>query len=100
MEKTHKYTIGLKIDTLYTDLIETISVATFLDKTEKTPYVKHAVRKLDTLKIFLMILWENKSISHSGYAHISTHLDEIGRMLGGWYGQLKRSNEIQKTSQS
>lgn len=92
--------MGQKIDLLFTDIIESISVATFLDKSEKVPWIRQSIRKLDTLKVFMMILWENKSISHNAYAHISIPLDEIGEMLGGWYGQLKRSNETQKTSQS
>lgn len=83
--------MGQKIDLLFTDIIESISVATFLDKSEKAPWIRQAIRKLDTLKVFMMILWENKSISHGAYAHISVPLDEIGKMLGGWYGQINKT---------
>ena len=91
LEKAHKYTLGQKIDTLFIEIIEAISIATFLDKTEKQPWIRLAIRKLDTIKILLMILWETKSIDNKKYLHLSKPLDEIGKMLGGWNGQITKS---------
>lgn len=51
-----------------------------------------AIRKLDTLKILLLILWETKSLDTKKYAALSIPLEEIGRMLGGWNGQLVKQN--------
>lgn len=56
------------------------------------PYVRLAIRKVDTLKVFLMILWETKSLDDNKYIAISIKIDEIGKMLGGWYGQLQKQN--------
>ena len=63
---------------------------------EKLPYVKVAVRKMDTVKILLMILWETKSLDNSKYITLSGPLDEIGKMLGGWSGQLAKQNSPSK----
>jgi hypothetical protein len=92
LEKTHKYTLGQKIDNLFIEIIEAIAVATFLDKAEKQPWIRLAIRKLDTIKILLMILWETKSLDNKKYINISKPLDEIGKMLGGWNGQLIKQN--------
>ena len=50
------------------------------------------IRKTDALKILLMVLWETKSLDNKKYIAVSEKLDEIGRMLGGWNGQLTKQN--------
>lgn len=92
MPKNHRHTLGIKIDSLFVDVIEGVSVASFLNKQEKLPWIQFAIRKLDTIKIFLMILWETKSIDNKKYIHLSVKLEEIGRMLGGWNGQILKQN--------
>lgn len=88
LPKTHRYSLGEKIDKFFIDALETIITASFLNQTEKLPYVRLAIRKIDTLKILLMVLWETKSLENKKYITLSLKLDEVGRMLGGWSGQL------------
>lgn len=88
--KVHRYSLGQRIDTLFIEALEAITVAAFLLPEEKLPYVKHAIRKVDTLKVLLMLLWELKSLENKKYLALSIRIDEIGRMLGGWQGQLKK----------
>jgi len=90
--KAHRHTLGSRIDTLCIEAIEAIASATFLSKTEKQPWVRLAIRKLDTLKVLLLVLWETKSIDTKKYAALSLPLEEVGRMLGGWNGQLTKQN--------
>lgn len=96
MPATHRYTLGQKVDRILTEIIESVAVASFLKKEEKLPYVRLAIRKSDTLKIFLMILWETKSLDNKKYIHLSEKLDEVGRMLGGWNGSLTKQNSPDK----
>lgn len=72
--------------------MEAISVASFLQKEEKLPWIKVAVRKIDTAKLLLMVFWETKSLDDKKYILLSTQLDEIGKMLGGWNGQVSKQN--------
>ena len=72
--------------------MEAVSAAAFLAREEKMPYVRLATRKVDTLKLLLMILWETKSLDTKKYAVLSERMDEVGKMLGGWQGQLKKQN--------
>jgi hypothetical protein len=72
--------------------MEAVSAAAFLSREEKMPYVRLATRKVDTLKLLLMILWETKSLDVKKYVAVSERMDEIGKMLGGWQGQLAKLN--------
>ncbi|MCC6198813.1 four helix bundle protein [Candidatus Nomurabacteria bacterium] len=92
LPKTHRHSLGIKIDTLFIEIIEAIAIATYLTRTEKQPYVRIAIRKVDTLKILLMVLWETKSLTDKKYLALSAKVEEVGKMLGGWSGQLAKQN--------
>lgn len=94
--KIHRHSLGQRIDTLFVEVIEAISAATFLSREEKLPYVRHAIKKLDTSRVLLMILWETKSLDDKKYITLSIKLDEAGKMLGGWNGQLTKQNSPMK----
>jgi hypothetical protein len=85
---------------LFVETIEAIVTASFLSQQEKHPYIRLAIRKLDTLKILLMILWETKSLNDKKYIALSVKLDEIGRNLGGWSGQLAKSLDNTRDKQN
>ena len=70
------------------EIIEYIFIASHLPKNQKLPYLQKASAKLDLLKFFLQISWEIKSLDNKKYIILFEHLDEIGRMLGGWQRQL------------
>lgn len=93
LPKAHRYTLGLRIDGLLIECIEATASATFLDPKEKEPWIRLAMRKLDTLKILLMILWETGSLETNKYSSLSVPLEDAGKQLGGWYGQTVRLNE-------
>jgi len=90
--KTKRYSLGQKIDCIFVETIEAAATAGFLNRSEKLPYIGRAIQKLDTLKILLMVLWESKALDNKKYIALSLMLDEIGRMLGGWRGQLIKNS--------
>ena len=94
--KIHRHSLGQRIDTLFVEVIEAISAASFLSREEKHPYVRLAIKKTDTLCVLLMILWETKSFDDKKYIALSVMLDEVGKMLGGWNGQLTKQNSPKK----
>ena len=96
LPKLHRHTLGQRADVLFIEIIESITLASFLRREEKQPYVRLAIRKVDTLKILLMVLWETKSLDNKKYIMLSEKIDEIGRMLGGWSGQLIKQNSPTK----
>lgn len=96
LPKEYRFSLGLKIDNICIEAIEMISGALYVKKEEKTLYIKVAIRKTDTLKLLLLMLWETKSLDNKKYLAISEKIDEIGRMLGGWLGQTTKQNSSTK----
>jgi len=90
--KDSRYTLGIKIDGLFVEMIELIFIASYLSKNQKIPYVQKAIAKLDLIKFFLQITWEIKALDNKKYIILSEKLNEIGKMLGGWYRQLSKEN--------
>ena len=92
LPKVHRYSLGQRIDILFIETIESLTTATYLRREEKLPYVRLSIRKVDTLKVLLMILWETKSLDNKKYGALSVKIEDVGRMLGGWHGQLAKQN--------
>ena len=88
--------MGRRIDDLFVETIEMLATAAFLAREEKMPFVRTAIRKIDTIKLLLSLLWETKTLDNKKYIALSLPLDEIGRMAGGWYGQLVKQNSSDK----
>jgi len=97
LPKTHRYSIGKRIDDLFVVAIEMIFTATFLKQEEKLPYVKVAIRKCDAIKFFILILFETNSLEQNTFIALSAPLTEVGKMLGGWHGQLAKPAQKQNS---
>lgn len=90
LPKTHRHSLGLRVDNLFVEAVEATATASFLNPEEKLPHVRLAMRKVDTIKIMLMVLWESDSLKDKQYIAISEKMTGIGKMLGGWNGQLTK----------
>ncbi|MBI3888265.1 four helix bundle protein [Candidatus Nomurabacteria bacterium] len=88
--KAHRYTLGGKIEDYFLGLLENIFISIYLPPETKIPRLIIAISKLDGVKFFLQIAWENKCISNEKYSQLSEKLDEIGKMLGGWKKGLEK----------
>lgn len=73
-----------KIDRLFLEILEILFRAQYMKPEEKLRYLVAGNGKLDLLKFFLQIGWENKLIDTKKYSVLSEELDAVGRMLGGW----------------
>ncbi len=96
--KKSRFTLGKKIDALFIEVIELIFIAGYLPREQKLPYLKKAVGRFDLLKFFIQISWETKILDNNRYLAISSPLDEIGKMLGGWSGQLAKQTPANKNA--
>ncbi len=97
LPKPHRHSLGQKIDSLFVEIIEALAIAGFLKKEEKLPCVRIGIRKMDTLRILLMVLLETKSIDNKKYLALSVKLEQIGKMMGGWVGQLTKLDPKQNS---
>lgn len=97
--KNSRYTLAETTDKYFVRTIESILVASFLEKQDKQPFVKKAIISLDTLKFLLYILWEINGIDSKKYISLSELLSKAGGQLGGWYGQIIKQNSPTKAGE-
>lgn len=90
LSKTSRYTLGLKIDFLFIEIIEFIFKSGYSTKKIKITYLQKASLKLDLLKFFFQIFWDIKALDNKKYILLSKYLNEIGKMLGGWVKKLEK----------
>lgn len=79
-----RYTLGAKVDNLFTDILELALAAQYTKHDEKRVFLETFSRKLDQLKFFITLLWEAKGLDAGKYGQISGKLGTVGRMLGKW----------------
>jgi len=91
LSRLSRYTLGEKIDKLFTDTIEYILLAGYTSKNQKLAVVDKASTKLDSLKHFLFIANELKLLEDRKYLELATPLVEVGKQLGGWHKLLAQS---------
>lgn len=82
--RVYRYNLGGKIEDYFLSLLENIFISVYLSNERKSAQLSLAIVKLDSLKFFLQLAWENKCLASAKYSSLSEQLDEIGRMLGGW----------------
>lgn len=97
LEKFNKYSIGLKIDSLYVEIIERLFQAQYISKEKKAEVLQFATIKLDTLKFFVFTLLEIKGVSEEMYLKLNGTLEEVGKMLYGWKQQALKQTETKTT---
>ncbi len=84
-----KFSLGAKIDALFTDLIELIFLAGYAGADQKYTFVVRAATKLDLLKFFMQTAWEVRCLDHKKYAVLCVPLNDIGKDIGGWQKYLQ-----------
>lgn len=88
--KTERFGLGQRIDNAFLWVLEFTFTASYLPPEQKIVLLGKAISRLDVLKFFLQIAWENKLIPNEKYLMLSKKLEEVGRMLGGWKKGLKK----------
>lgn len=84
-----RYTLGVKIDNLFTDLVAVTLTAQYAKREQKLTVLLQLAQKLDHLKFFMTILWEAKGLEANQYSQLAGKLTEAGTMLGGWIRSLE-----------
>jgi len=87
--KHTKFSLGLKIDSLFLETIEQLFIASHKNKEQKLWHLEKASERFDVLKFIFQVSWEIGSLDTKKYIALSEKLSEIGRMLGGWQKQTK-----------
>lgn len=98
ISKSHRQTIGKKIDEFLLEELDLGFRATYSSGLHKLELVKESVIKNDLAKFFLLVAWECKIIEDKKYIRISKILVGIGKMLSGWKEFLEKKNPSGVTS--
>jgi len=85
-----RYTLGAKIDNIFTECLELSLLAGYSAKETKLPIIQKLSIKFDLLKFFLKLLWEMKALDNKKYAELMTPIAKIGTMIGGWINLYKK----------
>ena len=99
LPKTERFGIGQKIDQLFIEVLEVTLTAVYLPPEQKIIILGKAISRLDILKFFIQLAWENKLIPNEKYIEISNKLEEVGRMLGGWKKGLQNKTPVKCTGE-
>ncbi len=90
LPRLSKFTLGTKIDNLFTDCLELALLAGYAGRGEKLIAIQKLSAKLDALKFFLKIAWELQVLNTTQYTAVSTPIAATGKMIGGWLNMLKK----------
>lgn len=85
-----RYTMGVKIDNLFIELLEITLTAKYAKKEDKLIFLETLSRKLDNLKFFVTLLWEAKGLETNKYGQLSQKLVSVGKMTGKWLALFKK----------
>lgn len=89
LPKITRYTLGEKIDNLFTGCLELALLASYRPRDKKLELIEQLNAKFDTLKFFIKLIWEIKEIDTNKMTALSIPLTEVGRMIGGWIKLFK-----------
>ncbi len=84
MPRTEQFGIGARIDSLFTDLLEFLRLATFSSGLEKIEWLNKGILKTDSLRFFIQLCWETDLITSNQYTSLGEPIEETGRIIGGW----------------
>lgn len=80
--RSHKFTLGDRIQTTALDFQEALITATYSKKSLQ--HLFDANLQLEKLRLLLRLSLDLKMLDHRGYEFAARAIDEIGRLVGGW----------------
>ncbi len=82
--KRDRHTIWERCEKNTLDVLELLMLATQRHKRDKYMALELASAKLNVLRVLVRLAKDVKTIDTKRYIVLESHIDEIGRMLGGW----------------
>jgi len=80
--KSHKFTIGDRIETVALDVLEALIEATYTR--ERTQYLRRTNLGIEKLRFLLRLAADLRLLDRRRYEHAARTLDDTGRLVGGW----------------
>ena len=84
VERAARFSLGLKIDNLFLEILELIRKAAYTPINKKMLMLEEVAGKIDSLRFFFQLLWEAHLVSNKQYVSLGAEIEDIGRIIGGW----------------
>ncbi|NMC64260.1 MAG: diversity-generating retroelement protein Avd [SAR324 cluster bacterium] len=88
--KADRYTIWQRCQNLTLDILEGFLSAAAEEQNARMRRLGDVSVKLDMLRLLTRLSFELKAINNKKYLELQTHIEEIGKMLGGWLRHLRQ----------
>jgi hypothetical protein len=88
--RSHKFTIGDRIESLALDVLEALIEATYTR--DRTHHLWQANLGIEKLRFLLRLAADLRLLDRRRYEHAARTLDETGRLIGGWMKAHSASN--------
>ena len=82
--KKDRYTLGQRCEEHILQVLEGVMLAAQTGRADKLPILESVSNKLDILKVFIRLANDLDVLSDNRYILCQNHIQEIGKMLGGW----------------
>lgn len=86
--KKIRFTLTTRIDNTALEILEDIIECRY-DRSSRVAGLKKMNVKFEKLRVFLRMCNRLKYLSNSQYEYAMVHLNEVGRMTGGWLKKEK-----------
>ena len=80
--KSHKFTMGDRIQAVALDVLEALIDATYTR--ERMQHLRRANLGIEKLRFLLRLATDLRLLDRRRYEYAARTLDEIGRLIGGW----------------
>jgi hypothetical protein len=80
--KSHKFTIGDRIEMIALDVLEALIEATYTR--ERTQHLRRANLGIEKLRFLLRLAADLRLLDRRRYEHAARTLDDTGRLVGSW----------------
>lgn len=82
--KQDRYTLYERSEDAILDMLEGFLEAGYGKPARKQELLETASVKLNSLRFFVRLMKDTRSLDTKKHLNLQMHIDEIGRMLGGW----------------
>ena len=93
--RVHRHTTTARLLAAAFDSQEALLAARARRGRARLDALREADAALDRLRLYLRLAHQWRWLSDGQYAHVSTRVAEIGRLLGGWLRQTRRGDGAQ-----
>ncbi len=88
--KQDRYTVYERSENAILDALECFLEAGYSKSSLKLVVLEKASVKLNTLRFFVRLMKDTRSLDAKKYLALQILIDEIGRMLGGWIRSITK----------